>query len=103
MIKVLVVLPPKLISMERLDDVIASSGAKAYVAYASSLDADMRYLTRFRTTDPVVFLQRLNHLLVLLFFSLGSSEKDKIEHNDYQSNPDQLTSSKRPFVRLFTC
>jgi len=59
MIKVLVVLPPKLISMERLDDVIASRGAKAYAAYASSLDADMRYLTRFRTTDPVVFLQKI--------------------------------------------
>jgi Xaa-Pro aminopeptidase len=58
MIKVLVVLPPKLISMERLDDAIASSGARAYVAYGSSLDADMRYLTRFRTTDPVVFLQK---------------------------------------------
>ena len=44
--------------MERLDDAIASAGAKAYVAYGSSLDADMRYLTRFRTTDPVVFLQK---------------------------------------------
>jgi Xaa-Pro aminopeptidase len=58
MIKVLVGLPPKLITMERLDDAIASAGAKAYVAYGSSLDADMRYLTRFRTTDPVVFLQK---------------------------------------------
>jgi len=45
--------------MERLDDAIASGGAKAYVAYGSSLDADMRYLTRFRTTDPVVFLQKI--------------------------------------------
>jgi Xaa-Pro aminopeptidase len=45
--------------MERLDDAIASGGAKAYVAYGSSLDADMRYLTRFRTTDPVVFLKKL--------------------------------------------
>jgi len=44
--------------MVRLDDAIASAGAKAYVAYGSSLDADMRYLTRFRTTDPVVFLQK---------------------------------------------
>jgi len=44
--------------MERLDDAIALAGAKAYVAYGSSLDSDMRYLTRFRTTDPVVFLQK---------------------------------------------
>jgi Xaa-Pro aminopeptidase len=44
--------------MERLDGAIASAGAKAYVAYGSSLDADVRYLTRFRTTDPVLFLKR---------------------------------------------
>jgi Xaa-Pro aminopeptidase len=44
--------------MERLDEAIASAGAKAYVAYGSSLDADMRYLTRFRTTDPVLFLKQ---------------------------------------------
>jgi len=28
------------------------------VAYASSADADMLYLTRFRTTDPIVFLKK---------------------------------------------
>lgn len=44
--------------MERLDDALAASGTGAYVAYGSSLDADMRYLTRFRTTDPVVFLKK---------------------------------------------
>jgi Xaa-Pro aminopeptidase len=44
--------------MESLDDAIASAGAKAYVAYGSSLDADIRYLTRFRTTDPVLFLKK---------------------------------------------
>ncbi|HUK37561.1 MAG TPA: Xaa-Pro peptidase family protein [Methanomicrobiales archaeon] len=51
------VVPPKLISMELLDDAIASAGAKAYVAFGSSADADMRYLTRFRTTDPVPFVK----------------------------------------------
>ena len=43
--------------MERLDAAIASAGAKAYVAYGSSVDADMRYLTRFRTSDPVPFVK----------------------------------------------
>ena len=43
--------------MELLDDAIASAGAKAYVAFGSSADADMRYLTRFRTTDPVPFVK----------------------------------------------
>jgi Xaa-Pro aminopeptidase len=43
--------------MERLDAAIASAGVKAYVAYGSSVDADMRYLTRFRTSDPVPFVK----------------------------------------------
>jgi Xaa-Pro aminopeptidase len=44
--------------MESLDSALASGGAKAYVAYGSSLDADMRYLTRFRTSDPVLFMKK---------------------------------------------
>ncbi|MDD1656167.1 MAG: Xaa-Pro peptidase family protein [Methanomicrobiales archaeon] len=44
--------------MEPLDEAIRASGAAAYVAYASSADADMLYLTRFRTTDPIVFLKK---------------------------------------------
>jgi Xaa-Pro aminopeptidase len=43
--------------MERLDAAIASAGARAYVAFGSSMDADMRYLTRFRTSDPVPFVK----------------------------------------------
>ncbi|MDD1666426.1 MAG: Xaa-Pro peptidase family protein [Methanomicrobiales archaeon] len=44
--------------MTSLDEAIALSGAKAYVAFGSSLDADIRYLTRFRTTDPVLFIKK---------------------------------------------
>ena len=44
--------------MDLLDEAIRSSGAAAYVGYASSVDPDMRYLTRFQTTDPVIFLKR---------------------------------------------
>jgi Xaa-Pro aminopeptidase len=44
--------------MDLLDEAIRSSGAAAYVGYASSTDPDMRYLTRFQTTDPVIFLKR---------------------------------------------
>jgi len=43
--------------MESLDDALASAGAAAYVAFGSSVDADMRYLTRFRTSDPVPFVK----------------------------------------------
>ncbi|MDD1653272.1 MAG: M24 family metallopeptidase [Methanomicrobiales archaeon] len=44
--------------MEPLEGAIRAAGAAAYVAYASSADADMLYLTRFRTTDPIVFLKK---------------------------------------------
>ncbi|NLX48927.1 MAG: M24 family metallopeptidase [Methanospirillum sp.] len=44
--------------MDLLDQAISSSGAAAYVGYASSADPDMRYLTRFQTTDPVIYLKR---------------------------------------------
>lgn len=44
--------------MDLLDEAIRSSGAAAYVGYASSADPDMRYLTRFQTTDPVIYLKR---------------------------------------------
>jgi Xaa-Pro aminopeptidase len=43
--------------MESLDDALASAGARAYAAYGSSVDADMRYLTRFRTSDPVPYVK----------------------------------------------
>jgi len=45
--------------MTLLDTVTEQSGATAYVGYGSSLDPDMRYLTRFSCTDPVVYLKRV--------------------------------------------
>jgi len=44
--------------MDPLSDAIENRGADAYVAYASSRDADMRYLTRFTTSDPFVFFKK---------------------------------------------
>jgi Xaa-Pro aminopeptidase len=44
--------------MNGLDSAIRDAGAAAYAAYGSSADANVRYLTRFRTTDPVVYVQR---------------------------------------------
>ncbi|HQP72284.1 MAG TPA: aminopeptidase P family N-terminal domain-containing protein, partial [Methanoculleus sp.] len=41
-----------------LDSAIQDAGAAAYVAYGSSADANVRYLTRFRTTDPVVYVHK---------------------------------------------
>ena len=44
--------------MDPLSDAVKKSGADAYVAYASSRDADMRYLTHFTTSDPFVFFKK---------------------------------------------
>ena len=44
--------------MNGLDFAIRDAGAAAYAAYGSSADAGVRYLTRFRTTDPVVYVQK---------------------------------------------
>ena len=44
--------------MEALDRAIGQADAAGYVMYASSQDADMRYLTRFRVGDPVVFFKK---------------------------------------------
>jgi Xaa-Pro aminopeptidase len=45
--------------MDALDVAIKASGADAFVVYASSDDADIRYLTRFVVHDPFVFFKRL--------------------------------------------
>jgi Xaa-Pro aminopeptidase len=44
--------------MLMLDRAIQTTGTAAYVAYGSSHNPDMRYLTRFRTDDPVIFIKR---------------------------------------------
>ena len=44
--------------MNGLDSAIRDAGAAAYAAYGASVDANVRYLTRFRTSDPVVYMQK---------------------------------------------
>jgi len=44
--------------MNGLDSVIRDAGVAAYAAYGSSADANVRYLTRFRTTDPVIYVAK---------------------------------------------
>ncbi len=44
--------------MNPLDEALQQKGAAAYVAIGSSADADIRYLTRFRVTDPIIFIKK---------------------------------------------
>ena len=41
--------------MHPLSDALKKTGADTFVMYASSRDADMRYMTRFTTSDPFVY------------------------------------------------
>ena len=44
--------------MDPLSEAIRKNGADAYVVFASSRDADMRYLTQFTTSDPFVYFRK---------------------------------------------
>jgi Xaa-Pro aminopeptidase len=44
--------------MDPLSTAVKKRGADAFVMYASSRDADMRYLTHFTTSDPFVFFKK---------------------------------------------
>ncbi|OPX69738.1 MAG: Xaa-Pro dipeptidase [Methanoregulaceae archaeon PtaB.Bin056] len=44
--------------MDALEEAIQRSGSAAYVAFGSSQDADIRYLTMFSTTDPIVYVKK---------------------------------------------
>ncbi len=44
--------------MDALDNAVRISGADAYLIYASSEDADMRYLSGFTTNDPFIYFKK---------------------------------------------
>jgi Xaa-Pro aminopeptidase len=44
--------------MDALDRSLGKRGAEAFVMFGSSEYADMRYITRFITTDPIVFARK---------------------------------------------
>jgi len=45
-------------TMDALDNAIVRGGADAYLVYASSDDADMRYLSGFTTSDPFIYYKK---------------------------------------------
>ena len=46
--------------MDALDHAIVRSGADAFIIYASSDDADIRYLSGFKTSDPFIYIRKQN-------------------------------------------
>lgn len=64
--------------MDPLSDAIKKNGADAYVAYASSRDPDMRYLTHFTTSDPFVFFKKpgQNGVIVVSTMETGRAQRE---------------------------
>jgi len=64
--------------MDPLSDAIRKSGADAYVMYASSRDADMRYLTKFTTSDPFVYIKKPgeNATIIISQMEVGRASRE---------------------------
>jgi len=65
--------------MDPLSHAITKSGAGAYVVYASSHDADMRYLTRFTTSDPFVYFKKpgeKNGTIIISQMEVGRASRE---------------------------
>ncbi len=88
--------------MDPLSDAVKTSGADAYVMYASSRDADMRYMTHFTTSDPFVFFKRPGERGVIIVSQMetgrASLEATAAVMTRAQAGlPDILKTEKDPY------
>jgi Xaa-Pro aminopeptidase len=88
--------------MDPLSNAVKKSGADAFVIYASSRDADMRYLTHFTTSDPFVFLKTPGNpgVIIISQMELGraSREASAVVMTRTQAGlPDILKKEKDPY------
>jgi Xaa-Pro aminopeptidase len=88
--------------MDPLSNAVKKSGADAYVIYASSRDADMRYLTHFTTSDPFVFFKKPGDPGVIIVsqmeFGRASREASAAVMTRTQAGlPDILKKEKDPY------
>ena len=88
--------------MDLLSDAVKKSGADAYVAYASSRDADMRYLTHFTTSDPFVYFRRPKEKGVIIISQMeaGRASREAITAVMTRTQaglPDILKREKDPY------
>jgi Xaa-Pro aminopeptidase len=88
--------------MDPLSNAVKKSGADAYVIYASSRDADMRYLTHFTTSDPFVFFKKPGDpgVIIISQMELGraSREASAVVMTRTQAGlPDILKKEKDPY------
>jgi len=89
--------------MDPLSDAIRKSGAGAFVMYASSRDADMRYLTRFTTSDPFVYFKKpgQNGVIIISQMETGRASRESpsaIMTRAEAGLPELLKTEKDPLM-----
>jgi Xaa-Pro aminopeptidase len=88
--------------MDPLSKVIRQNSADAYVVYASSRDADMRYLTRFVSSDPFVFFKRAreNGVIIVSQMETGRASRESssaVMTRTQAGLPEILKTEKDPW------
>ncbi|MFA5346594.1 MAG: Xaa-Pro peptidase family protein [Methanoregula sp.] len=88
--------------MDPLSDAVKTSGADAYVIYASSRDADMRYMTHFTTSDPFVFFKKPGKrgVIILSQMEVGRASREAtaaVITRTQAGLPDILKTEKDPY------
>jgi Xaa-Pro aminopeptidase len=88
--------------MDPLSDVIRTSGADAYVIFASSRDADMRYMTHFTTSDPFVFYKKPGKRGVIIVSQMETGRASReataaVMTRTQAGLPDILKTEKDPY------
>ncbi len=88
--------------MDPLSNAVRKIGADAYVIYASSRDADMRYLTHFTSSDPYVFFKKPGETGVIIVsqMELGRASREataSVITRTQAGLPDILRKEKDPY------
>jgi len=88
--------------MDPLSRAVRKSGADAFVMYASSRDADMRYLTQFVTSDPFVYFKKVNRngVIIVSQMETGRASREStasIITRTQAGLPDILKTEKDPW------
>jgi Xaa-Pro aminopeptidase len=91
--------------MDLLSYAIKEKEADTYVVYASSRDADMRYLTHFTTSDPFVYLKKpgRNGVIIISQMEVGRATheaKTDILTRTQAGLPEILKKEPDPFRAL---
>ncbi len=101
-IKVLDVSEQRFHRMDPLSEAIRKRDTDAYVVYASSRDADMRYLTHFTTSDPFVYFRRRGEkgTMIISHMEAGRASREgtaAIMTRIEAGLPDILKKEKDPY------